>query len=127
MVNALNQKQLEKKRVRLLFLLASMRAARESNDHAAISPLWGQAKKALKELYGTKANQLGIYKDMESHYTWARSLLNAKERARKDSVSFGTAGPSTVRALPGLATVRTQLCIHHGAIDRCVRCLPPVT
>jgi hypothetical protein len=127
--NNLTPKQLEKKRARLLILLNRMRTARKDGEDAAIPLLWAQAKRALGEVYGAKAAQIGIYKEMDSHYAWARRSLKAKKPARNAVVSFGAAGPSKAPAAPprsGRTDVRTARCIHDLVMDQCGHCLPPV-
>ena len=127
--NNLTPKQLERKRARILILLNRMRAARKDGEDAAIPPLWAQAKRALGEVYGAKAAQIGIYKEMDSHYAWARHSLNAKKPARNAPISFGAADPSKTPVAPprpDRTGVRARRCIHDLAINQCGDCFPPV-
>ena len=121
--------KLKKQRAVLQTLLTKMRAAREDGNYAVIPPLWGQAKTHLRNAYGAKAAQLGIYKEMNSHYNWARSVLNAEKKARKGRASLGTTDPSSGPIAknpprPGRTDVRAGRCIHDLITNQCAHCFP---
>jgi hypothetical protein len=86
--------KLARERAALQNLLTKMRAARRDGNYEVIPPLWGQAKLRLGNIYGAKAPQHGIYKEMHSYYRWAKPI--ATKMARNKRISFGTANPSRI-------------------------------